>query len=276
MSFNEFIKSPIFENIVKKESLSLDIAFAAFYGSRNYGLETATSDYDFFIVYYPSFEDFYNQKFSRHSVTTEEYDYFIMPLNEYFRHAMDGNIRFIEPLFCNTVYPVKNPELISKIKKFISMNHKRNFNAITGMIKDKRNNIANNKYTSNTLKYKEVYGYDIKEGINSLRLACLLKNYIKTGNFDFVVKGNHIYDNLLSAISLINNKAMSKDACLDAINNKLRALNLLRLSDFITKNDESKLDTLRQLIEKDIINKCKTAIAIPQYEKRRTHNGIRI
>jgi len=261
MNFDKFTESSVFKNIIEKESLSINIAFVAFYGSRNYGLETVKSDYDFFMVYYPAFENFYTQKFPRHSETTEAYDYFVMPFNEYFRHAMDGNIRFIEPLFCDTVYPIKNcsnPEFIDKIKKFISMNHGRNFHAITGMIRDKRNNIEKERYTSNTLKYKEVYGYDIKEAINSLRLACLLENYIKTGNFDFVVKGNHIYDNLLSEISLINNKAMSKDACLDVIDNKLKELRVS--SDFITKNDESELNELRQEIEEDMMNMCKTAM----------------
>ncbi len=247
MSFNgfsAFTESPVFENIIKKEALSLNIAFTCFYGSRNYSLETDKSDYDFFIVYYPVFENFFIHRFPRSSVIEKDYDYFITPFHEYFRHAMNGNIKFIEPLMCNTVFRVdasperfyareqaeqglerslrwKDFKLIEKVKNFIAVNFKKNFDAMAGIIKNKKLNVEKGLYTSNTLKYKESHGYDIKEAINSLRIAFLLEHYINTGEFSFEVKQNPVYKEFEIYLSGINDKKISKNYYLEIINKKI-------------------------------------------------------
>ena len=230
MSFNgfgAFTESPVFENIIKKEALSLNIAFACFYGSRNYNLETDKSDYDFFIVYYPVFENFFTHRFPRSSVIEKDYDYFITPFHEYFRHAMNGNIKFIEPLICNTVFGIerslRRPDfrLIEKVKNFIVVNFEKNFGAMAGIIKNKKLNVEKGLYTSNTLKYKESHGYDIKEAINSLRIAFLLERYINTGEFSFEVKQNPVYKEFEIYLSGINDKKISKNYYLEIINKKI-------------------------------------------------------
>jgi hypothetical protein len=230
MSFNgfgAFTESPVFENIIKKEALSLNIAFACFYGSRNYNLETDKSDYDFFIVYYPVFENFFTHRFPRSSVIEKDYDYFITPFHEYFRHAMNGNIKFIEPLICNTVFGIerslRRPDfrLIEKVKNFIVVNFEKNFGAMAGIIKNKKLNVEKGLYTSNTLKYKESHGYDIKEAINSLRIAFLLEHYINTGEFSFEVKQNPVYKEFEIYLSGINDKKISKNYYLEIINKKM-------------------------------------------------------
>ena len=264
--FEAFAESSVFENIIKKEALSLNIAFACFYGSRNYNLETDKSDYDFFIVYYPSFENFYTHMFSRSSVIEKDYDYFITPFHEYFRHAMNGNIKFIEPLICGTfAYGIKNSKrfsgvlkLTEKIKKFILINFKKNFDAISGIIKNKKLNIEKGEYTSNTLKYKDLYGYDIKEAINSLRLAYLLENYIKTGEFSFTVKQNPVYEEFEIYMNDINARKISKNYYLDIINKKIKDLAGLELI-LISKEESVKteLTGIKHGLGKDIMNICK-------------------
>ena len=264
--FEAFAESSVFENIIKKEALSLNIAFACFYGSRNYSLETDKSDYDFFIVYYPSFENFYTHTFSRSSVIEKDYDYFITPFHEYFRHAMNGNIKFIEPLICGTfAYGIKNSErfsgvlkLTEKIKKFILINFKKNFDAISGIIKNKKLNIEKGEYTSNTLKYKDLYGYDIKEAINSLRLAYLLENYIKTGEFSFTVKQNPVYEEFEIYMNDINARKISKNYYLDIINKRIK--DLAGLERILISKEESvktELTGIKHGLGKDIMNICK-------------------
>ncbi len=264
--FDAFAESPVFENIIKKEALSLNVAFACFYGSRNYNLETDKSDYDFFIVYYPSFENFYTHTFSRSSVIEKDYDYFITPFHEYFRHAMNGNIKFIEPLICGTfAYGIKNSErfsgvlkLTDKIKKFILINFKKNFDAISGIIKNKKLNIEKGEYTSNTLKYKDLYGYDIKEAINSLRLAYLLENYIKTGEFYFTVKQNPVYKEFEIYMNDINARKISKNYYLDIINKKIK--DLAGLERILISKEESvktELTGIKHGLDKDIMDICK-------------------
>ena len=264
--FEAFAESSVFENIIKKEALSLNIAFACFYGSRNYSLETDKSDYDFFIVYYPSFENFYTHTFSRSSVIEKDYDDFITPFHEYFRHAMNGNIKFIEPLICGTfAYGIKNSErfsgvlkLTDKIKKFILINFKKNFDAISGIIKNKKLNIEKGEYTSNTLKYKDLYGYDIKEAINSLRLAYLLENYIKTGEFYFTVKQNPVYKEFEIYMNDINARKISKNYYLDIINKKIKGLaGLERILISKEESVETEFTGIKHGFEKDIMDICK-------------------
>lgn len=237
--FDTFAKSSLFENIIKEKALSLNIAFICFYGSRNYNLETDKSDYDFFIVYYPTFDNFYNNRFERFSVIEKDYDYFITPIHEYIRHTMKGNIKFIEPIICGTVFFIKATEpefkaikmgsaelafkdssLFEKIKQFISINYKKNFNAMLGIVNNKRLNVIKGLYTSNTLKYKETHGYDIKEAINSLRILFLLENYIKSGQFSFMVKGNHVYKEFEDYLFKINEGNISKEVYLEIFDKK--------------------------------------------------------
>ncbi|MGC8555061.1 MAG: hypothetical protein ACP5NA_06205 [Candidatus Acidulodesulfobacterium sp.] len=264
--FDAFAESPVFKNIIKKEAIKLNIAFVCFYGSRNYSLETDKSDYDFFIVYYPVFENFFTHNFTRFSVIEKDYDYFITPFHEYFRHAMNGNIKFIEPLICGTFKSDMNGSarfsealrLIDNIKKFISINFKKNFDAISGIIKNKKINIEKEQYTSNTLKYKDLYGYDIKEAINSLRLSYLLENYIKTGEFSFIVKRNPVYKEFENYMNEINAGNISKKQYLDIIIKKMKDLE--NLKQILIDKDESvksQLTADKKEIEKDIMNICR-------------------
>ena len=227
--FDKFAKSSIFKNIIKEKALSLNIAFVCFYGSRNYNLETDKSDYDFFIVYYPAFDNFYANRFERFSVIEKEYDYFITPIHEYINHAMKGNIKFIEPIICGTVFELKGFKavkargsgLLEKIRKFILINYKKNFNAMMGIVNNKKLNIVKGLYTSSTLKYKETHGYDIKEAINSLRILCLLENYIKSGQFSFIVKGNPVYKEFEDYMLKINEGIISKEIYLEIFDKKV-------------------------------------------------------
>ena len=265
--FDAFAESPVFNNIIKKEASKLNIAFVCFYGSRNYNLETDKSDYDFFIIYYPVFENFFTHNFTRFSVIEKDYDYFITPFHEYFRHAMNGNIKFIEPLICGTFKSgIKDSErfsetlkLTEKIKNFILINFEKNFDAVLGIIKNKKINVEKDNYTSNTLKYKDLYGYDIKEAINSLRLSYLLENYIKTGEFSFIVKRNYVYEEFENYMNEINAGNISKKHYLDIINKKIKDLEDLRQVS-ISKEEsvKSQLIAAKREIENDIMNICKT------------------
>ena len=267
VGFDAFAESPVFKNIIKKESLKLNIAFVCFYGSRNYNLETDKSDYDFFIVYYPVFENFFTHTFTRFSVIEKDYDYFITPFHEYFRHAMNGNIKFIEPLICGTFKSgIKDSErfsealkLTEKIKNFILINFKKNFDAVSGIIKNKKINIEKEQYTSNTLKYKDSYGYDIKEAINSLRLSYLLENYIKTGEFSFIVKRNPVYEEFENYMNEINAGNISKKHYLEIINKKIKDLEDLRqILIYKDESVKSQSAAAKKEIENDIMNICKT------------------
>ncbi len=263
--FEAFETSPIFKNIIKNEALRLNIAFVCFYGSRNYNLETDKSDYDFFITYYPVFENFYKHEYIRTSVIEKDYDYFITPFHEYFRHAMNGNIKFIEPFICNTISFIKGSlgkdssseqdlKLIEKVKNFVLINYKKNFNAMTGMIKSKKLNIEKGLYTSNTLKYKESHGYDIKEAINSLRIFFLLENYIKTGNLNFKVKNNPIYKEFENYLSDINSKNISRKDYLKIINEKMNDMADAHYQELKLKDEQAKtsIEKIQKEIELDI------------------------
>ncbi len=221
----------------ENDNQKFNIAFIAFYGSRNYGLQNKESDYDFFIVYYPDFHNFFNNKFIRYSVIESNYDYFITPFHEFIHHAMNGNVKFIEPLICGSIYfwdelnlilknnvadTEKNIQnilrsrdylllnLIEEIKQFVLLNYEKNFNSFIGLANNKRLNIVKDNYTSNTIVYKDIYGYDIKEAINALRIIFLTQIYLNSGKIDFFVKNNPAYIEFERIYIDIKNKIFSK------------------------------------------------------------------
>ncbi|HEC25366.1 MAG TPA: hypothetical protein ENI54_05100 [bacterium] len=244
--FDAFAESQVFKDIIEKKVSNLNIAFICFYGSMNYNLQTDKSDIDFCIVYYPTFDNFYNNKFERFSVIEKEYDYFITPINEYIGHAMKGNVKFIEPIICETIFEVKdskvlkikNSQMLNMVKNFILINFRRNFNALTGIAGNKKLNVEKGLYTSNTLKYKETHGYDIKEAINSLRILFLLDNYVKTGEFSFAVSRNSVYKDFEDYLLEINEKKISKDDYMEIIQEKM--------SGILSASVESKIDLLEE------------------------------
>ncbi len=300
-----------FESDTKAEQNTqrLNIAFIGFYGSRNYGMANSESDYDFFIVYYPSFGNFFNHKFIRYSVIKENYDYFITPFHEYMHHVINGNIKFIEPLICGSIYfpeelsfifennntnntnninngnvklsqkyeeskesekPQKSTKpqqsanlhsndfniqiasksphfllsnLIEETKKFILLNYKKNFDSFIGLANNKKLNIAKDNYTSNTLIYKDIYGYDIKEAINALRILYLAQNYLMTGKIDFFVKNNAIYIEFEKIYINTKNKIISKKDILQLIDSMIKNIKH-QIDKFINddnNNDKKKL-----------------------------------
>ena len=231
------------------DAQKLNIAFIAFYGSRNYGLQSCESDYDFFIVYYPNFHNFFHNKFIRYSVIEANYDFFITPFHEFIHHAMNGNVKFIEPLICGSIYfpdelnlifennaafHEKNIQtifrsydcllsnLLEEIKQFILLNYEKNFNSFIGLANNKRLNIAKDNYTSNTIVYKDIYGYDIKEAINALRIIFLAQNYLSSGKIDFFVKNNDAYIEFEKICIDIKNKIISKKDILQLIESMIK------------------------------------------------------
>jgi predicted nucleotidyltransferase len=229
-----------------KSDQKLNIAFISFYGSRNYGLANSESDYDFFIVYYPSFGNFFNHKFIRHSVIKENYDYFITPFHEYMHHVINGNIKFIEPLICDSIYfPVASQSphfalsnLVEETKKFILLNYKKNFDSFIGLANNKRLNITKDNYTSNTLIYKDIYGYDIKEAMNALRILYLVQNYLTTGKIDFFVKNNADYIEFEKICADIKNKIISKEDILQLLDSMIKNINY-KIIKFIDNDDDN-------------------------------------
>ncbi len=246
-SSEEDIKN-ISENLSEdlKSDQKLNIAFIGFYGSINYGLANSESDYDFFIVYYPSFGNFFNHKFIRYSVIKENYDYFITPFHEYMHHIINGNIKFIEPFICDSIYfPVASQSphfvlsnLVEETKKFILLNYKKNFDSFIGLANNKRLNITKDNYTSNTLIYKDIYGYDIKEAINALRILYLSQNYLTTGKIDFFVKNNAAYIEFEKIYIDIKNKIISKEDILQLLDSMIKNINH-QIIKFIDDDDDN-------------------------------------
>jgi len=249
-----------------EDSRKLNIAFIAFYGSRNYGLDNNESDYDFFIVYYPNFHNFFHNKFIRYSAIESNYDYFITPFHEFIHHTLNGNIKFIEPLICGSIFfpdelnlifknnissaqngvqiTPKSPRfllsnLIEEAKRFILLNYKKNIDAFTGLANNKRLNIIKNNYTSNTLIYKEIYGYDIKEAINALRILYLAQNYLTTGKIDFFVKNNDAYIEFEKIYNDIKNKIISKKDILQLIDLMINGVRH-QIDEFLNDDNDNK------------------------------------
>lgn len=81
------------------ENDGLKIAFASVVGSHNYGTTNENSDIDVKVVYWPTFEQFYNNSFTTKDVHTDELDYTTHPIHKYMHYVFKGNINFFELFF---------------------------------------------------------------------------------------------------------------------------------------------------------------------------------
>ena len=86
-----------------------------------------------------------------------------------------------------------------------------------------------------------------------------MENYIKTGEFSFIVKRNPVYEEFENYMNEINAHNISKKHYLEIINQKIKDLQDLRQI-LICKDESVKSQSAaaKKEIENDIMNICKT------------------
>ena len=168
--------------------------FMSVVGSQNYGTAVESSDTDIKVVYLPTFEEFYRNKFQHMDTGSPEGDdYTLHPAHEFLRHAFKGNMNFWEVFFADSLeinwkFWNESGEMrmfFSHCRDIVTMNSHNNFNAMRGMAHQKYVEAMKRMGASNPLADDKWYSDQIaggwKAAQHSMRMLDTILEYHRTG-----------------------------------------------------------------------------------------------
>jgi len=128
-----------FDSVLEKQSRWV---FASVVGSHNYGTASEYSDVDMKVMYLPTFEEFFNNKFDRTSDAGPGFDvdYTCHPFHEFVNHCFKGNSNFWEVFYSDHlrfndrfITRENAVKFIDSMKEAVRLNYMANFWATRGM-----------------------------------------------------------------------------------------------------------------------------------------------
>lgn len=216
------------------------LALVSIVGSHNYGTNTENSDIDLKIIYYPTFREFYKNRFNRHNHAgpDNDIDYTIHPLHEYIQHSLKGNISFFEVFFTQNVFHASPnvTHLSNLVRSAVEINYLKNYYSIRGMAHEKNKGVTNwmqkddipraKKDAQHALRLLETLSY--YRHFHKIELVlpdAYRKRYIEIRNNDFKYNDyNILYDEVKSLIdsyelyfNSLQNMSENKQALIDYI-----------------------------------------------------------
>ena len=169
---------------------------SALVGSYNYNLNTETSDKDYKVFVFPTFDDFYYKKEIAKSKTSNDLDYEVHDIRKLSQLWWKANINFIEVLFSQDVtYHIdKHNGLVEFIEQnkdeLATMNLPYLYDACMGMsLRKQKDMITDSPARHNNI---EKYGYDTKSACHAIRVLDFL---VKLTQCDFSFGKAIWYDN---------------------------------------------------------------------------------
>lgn len=186
-----------------KYTLSVPLTFESGYaypcmvsivGSHNYGLATPESDIDMKIGYWPTFKQLYKNKFPMPKVETPTMDYTAAPIHHLVKHALKGNMNFMEPWL--TEYAMYDSRLVyirELLRKMFPMNGHYFVTANYGMAYQ---NYKKWHKDTGTLKYAS----------HAIRCLEMAKTFINTGDIQMEASfsAKFIKQDLYASIEISN------------------------------------------------------------------------
>ena len=169
---------------------------SALVGSHNYNLNTETSDKDYKVFVFPTFDDFYYKKEIAKSKTSDYLDYEVHDIRKLSQLWWKANINFIEVLFSRDVmYHIdRNNDLVQFIEQndneLATMNLPYLYDACIGMsLRKQKDMLTDSPARHNNI---EKYGYDTKSACHAIRVLDFL---VKLTQCDFSFDKAIWYDN---------------------------------------------------------------------------------
>lgn len=154
-----------------------NIAFKVIVGSHNYHLQTKSSDEDYKVFYYPTFDDLYYGNKNSKSMMTKEQDIEFHDIRKLTLMLWKSNVNFLEVLFSQKI--VLKDELYEVLKtkreEIARMNLPYLYNACIGMYEKKRKEFIRDKQS------KKVY----KHAMTMWRILDFLQRYEKNHFLNF-------------------------------------------------------------------------------------------
>lgn len=167
-------------------------AFSCLVGSHNYNLDTETSDKDYKVFVFPTFDDLYFKKMYSNSFIGETEDYDIHDIRQCSSLFYKANVNFLEVLFSNERIINYNlyensvdliEEIIDMRDDIAKMNLKYLYNACIGMHYNKMKYML--KGTEGTQHLVEAYGMDTKQVLHAYRILDFLCRFADNNFTDF-------------------------------------------------------------------------------------------
>ena len=159
---------------------------SALVGSHNYNINTETSDKDYKVFVFPTFDDLYYKKEIAKSKTSDQLDYEVHDVRKLSQLWWKANINFIEVLFSQDImYHIdENNNLVQFIEQnkneLATMNLPYLYDACMGMsLRKQKDMLTDSPARHNNI---EKYGYDTKSACHTIRVLDFLVRLIQ---FDF-------------------------------------------------------------------------------------------
>ena len=171
------------DDVVKEieKNTGRQIVFAALRGSRNYGLETPESDYDYAVFVMPTHRELYDGELNytkevKGNIRGDLYEATIYDIRRLPRLASEMNPAFIEIFKSKSNY-YRNLDILvglsSLTNRLVHANLTKLYYSSLGVIKYERTHMYKGKYTGLTGEYE----YDWKKAMHAYRFMYILLNY---------------------------------------------------------------------------------------------------
>jgi len=163
--------------------MSHKLFMSALVGSHNYNLNTETSDKDYKVFVFPTFDDLYYKKEIAKSKTSDYLDYEVHDIRKLSQLWWKANINFIEVLFSQNIrYHIdENNNLVQFIKQnkneLATMNLPYLYDACMGMsLRKQKDMLIDSPARHNNI---EKYGYDTKSACHAIRVLDFLVKLVQ-------------------------------------------------------------------------------------------------
>lgn len=247
------------------ESLGFNVWVVNLYGSQNYQMSTAESDYDFKALVFPTLDDIIDGSKPVSKIYEFEGGQIdVKDVRLMFDNYKKQNTNFMETLF--TPYFVCNGDYFDEWMRIREMANDvayadpaRAMNAMVGMAMEKYHALCH-PYESK-VKLLEERGYDAKQLSHEYRLFFMLQKFIKNAPYnDLLIPNSDELDFLMKLktyephLSIDEAKKMAKD-CVDKMEElKKTAFEICKYS--VNEEVYEKLDAIKTKVMKKVFKKA--------------------
>lgn len=243
------------------------------YGSQNYGLDTKESDFDYFKLVCPTFEDLYNGTSISKDIEMENGLIKVKDIRTWFTY-LSKNLNFLECLYSIDVKIYD--EDFEKLWKYLKANREnfflenpwRIYNSLVGMCTQKQKAIEKNLPNlvgKEKNEFRKKFGYDPKQLLHIFRIADIVNNLFHGKPIDLLVKGEKKKEYL--KLKTIETKYDSKEKALEKAKEIIKQLNTEEVKTYFRNLDKSKtlfkngfyrsIDELENMIKEYVKTKLK-------------------
>jgi len=247
-----------------------NVAVCSLVGSRNYGLNTEGSDYDFIAFIVPTLEDMYGRDEYFKEIKGGGYEIRVHDLRKLPDLLCKSNPSYLELIFSrnNFMNGDMYTMLYEKRERIAKMNLPYLYSASVGIFLNKMKYLE--RGTGNTQDLVEKYGYDTKQAMHAYRILSVLQWFSDGGNFENAIRygdtaaGKERRDLLLG----IRNGKFTLNEMKDVLEERLKDTKERYKEKYLSAEaDREMADAIRDGVKAFVISETKKEICRTQREE---------